>query len=123
MAQNKKLNIEPLVVPTSIGNLLNCGVTSLAGPVGFTMTQPYLLIKHIRALNYAGSATTLTLYKGLTGGSVAGTQYEAGGVSIPANSYIDIYPADSRFDSADFLTGVASQAGIVLNIAAEIGIA
>jgi len=123
MAQNKKLNVEPIAVPTAVGNLLNCGITSLAGPVGFTMTQPYLLIKHIRALNYAGSASTLTLYKGATGASAAGTQYEVGGVSIPANSYIDIYPADSRFDSGDFLTGIASQAGVVLNIAAEIGVA
>ena len=51
-----------------------------------------------------------------------GTQFGAPAYSIPANSYIDIYPADSRFDSADFLTGLASQAGAVLNIAAEIGI-
>lgn len=121
MAQNKKLNIQPIPVPTAVGNILNCAVASLAGPVGFTMTQPYLLIKWIRILNYAASATIVSLYKGATGVGVAGSQFGAPAYSIPANSYIDVYPADSRFDSTDFLTGLASQAGAVLNIAAEIG--
>jgi hypothetical protein len=122
MAQNKKLNIQSIVVPTAVGNILNCNVTSLAGPVGFTMTQPYLLLKWIRILNYAASATTVSLYKGATGVGVAGTQFGAPAYSIPANSYIDIYPADARFDSADLLTAVGSQVGAVLNIAAEIGL-
>lgn len=120
--QSKKLNIQPIAVPTSIGNLLNCNVTSLAGPVGFSMTQPYLLLKWIRIMNYAGTATTVSLYKGGTAGAAAGTQFGAPGYSVPPNSYIDIYPADSRFDAADFLTGAASQAGAVLNIAAEIAL-
>lgn len=120
--QNKRLNIEPIVVPTAIGNLLNCAVASLAGVVGFTMTQPYLLIKWIRILNYAASATTVSLYKGGTGASAAGTQFGAPDYSIPAKSFIDIYPADARFDAVDFLTGIGSQAGAVLNISAEIGL-
>jgi hypothetical protein len=119
---NKKLNIEPIAVPTAVGNILNCNVTSLSGPVGFTMTQPYLLIKWIRILNYAATATTVSLYKGATGVGTNGTQFGTPAFAIPANSYIDIYPADSRFDSGDFLTGLASQAGAVLNIAAEIGL-
>ena len=86
------------------------------------MTQPYLLIKSIRILNYAATATIVSLYKGATGIGTNGTQFGAPAYSIPANSYMDIYPADSRFDSADFLTGLASQAGAVLDIAAEIGI-
>jgi hypothetical protein len=87
-----------------------------------TMSQPYLLIKWVRILNYASSASTVTLYKGATGGSSAGTQWAAPGVSIPANSSIDVYPTDTRFDAADFLTGVASQSGVVLNIGSEIGV-
>jgi hypothetical protein len=122
MAANKKLNIQPIAVPTAIGNLLNCAVTSLAGPVGFTMTQPYVLLKWIRIVNYAATATIVTLYKGVTGGNAAGTQFGAPAYSIPANSFIDIYAADFRLDSGDFLTGIASQAGIILNIAAEIGL-
>ena len=122
MAQTKRLNIPPIAVATAAGNLLNCAVTSLAGPVGFTMTQPYLLIRWIRVNNYAATATTVTLYKGATGASAAGTQFAVPGVSIPANSSIDVYCADARFDSGDFLTGVASQTGIVLNISADIGV-
>ncbi len=122
MAQNKRLNIEPIAVPTSAGNLLNCAITSLSGPVGFTMTQPYLLVKWIRALNYTAAPITVTLYKGATGASAAGTQFGFGGVSIPANSYVDLYSGEARFESGDFLTGVASATGVVLNIAAEIGV-
>lgn len=121
MAQNKKLNIEPIAVTTGVTNLLNCAITSLAGPVGYTQTQPYMLVKHIRANNTTGAAITLTLYKGATGASAAGTQFASPGNNIPANSWTDFY-TEARFDAADFLTGVASAAGIVLNIVAEIGL-
>lgn len=120
MAQQKKLNIPPIAVTGSVSNLLNCNVTSLAGPVGFTMNQPYLLVKHIRAINPTSGAVTLTLYKGATGASTSGTQFAFPGISIPGNSYLDFY-TEARFDAADFLTGIGS--GIVLNIAAEIGVA
>lgn len=117
--QNKRLNIQPIAVTGSVTNLLNCNVTAVTGPVGMTMTQPYLLIKHIRAINPTGSPVTLTLYKGGTGASASGTQYAFPGISIAANSFLDYYSED-RFDAADFLTGVGN--GIVLNIAAEIGV-
>jgi hypothetical protein len=117
--QNTRLNVEPIAVTGSVTNLLNCNVTSLAGPVGYTQKQPYLLIKHIRAINPTGGAVTLTLYKGGTGASASGTQYAFPGISIGPNSYLDYYSED-RFDAADFLTGVGN--GIVLNVAAEIGV-
>ena len=120
--QAKKLNIEPIAVTGSVSNLFNCNVTSLAGPVGFTMTQPFVLIKHIRAMNRTAGALTLTLYKGATGGSTAGTEFGFPGISIPANSYLDFY-TEARFDAADFLTGIGSGVGITLNIAGEIGVA
>lgn len=122
MAQNKKLNIEPIAVTAAVTNLLNCAITSLAGPVGYIQTQPYLLVKHIRANNTTAAAITLNLYKGATGASAAGTQFAFPGNSIPANSWVDFY-TEARFDAVDFLTGVASAVGITLNISAEIGIA
>jgi hypothetical protein len=121
MAANKILNIEPAAVPTSAGNLLNCAITSLAGPVGYTQTQPYIIVKHMRLTNRTGSAITVTLYKGATGGSAAGTEFGFAAVSVPANQSLDDY-TQARFDSADFLTGVASGAGVTINIAGEIGI-
>lgn len=123
MAQNKKLNIQPLpVLSTTSGNLLNCTITTLtAGGIGFTGAQPYVLVKHIRAINTSSTNLTLSLYKGATGGSAAGTQFGFAGATISANSWSDFY-TEARFDSADYLTGQAQAAGIVLNISAEIGI-
>ncbi len=119
--QQRALNIPPIAVPAAVANLLNCGVTSLAGPVGMTLTQPYLLVKHIRAINKTAAAITLTTYKGLTGGSAAGTEWGFQGVSIPANSYLDWY-GSARFDAADFLTGAGSATGITLNVEGEAGL-
>lgn len=119
---NKPLNIEPIAVPTSVGNLLNCNVTSLAGPVGFTMTQPYIIVKHARLVNTTNAPITVTLYKGATGGSSTGATWQFSGVSVPANGSLDTF-VQSRFDSIDFLTGVASATGVVLNLDAEIGLA
>lgn len=121
MASNKILDIEPAAVATSAGNLLNCGITSLAGPVGYTQTQPYLVIKHIRLTNRTASAITVTLYKGATGGSTAGTEFGFAAVSVPANQSLDYY-TQARFEAADFLTGVASATGVTINIAGEIGL-
>jgi hypothetical protein len=119
--QNKRLNIEPLTVPTgSVANIFNCALGSLSGPVGMAATQPYVVLEAIRAINTTASAITLTLYKGATGASAAGTQFAFPGISIPANSYLDFYQ-DTRFDSSDFLTGLASATGIVLNMSGEIG--
>jgi hypothetical protein len=124
MAANKRLNIEPVALTTSAANLLNPAITSLSGPIGYTQTQPYLLIRHIRAVNKSGSAATVSTYKGATAGSAAGTEYAFNAVSIPANSYVDWY-GEMRLDSGDFFTGLASAAtAITLNFDnAEIGIA
>ncbi len=121
MASNKVLNIEPAAVPTAAGNLLNSGITSLAGPVGYTQTQPYLVLKHIRLTNRTTAAIVATLYKGATGASAAGTEFAFAAVSVPANSYVDWY-GQARFDSADFLTGVAGAAGVTFTAEGEIGI-
>lgn len=119
--QARKLNIPPIAVPAAIGNLLNCAVTSMAGPVGVTLTQPFMVVTHIRAHNTTGAAITLKCFKGATGAQAAGTEWGFNNVSIPANSYLDWYGAQ-RFDSADFLTGVGSGAGITLNVEAEVGL-
>lgn len=119
---DKRLNIPPAFVAAAAANLLNCGITSLAGPVGYTQTQPYLVVRHIRLVNVTGGAVSATLYKGATGASAAGSQFAFTGVSIPANSYVDWF-GEARFDAADFLTGVAGAANsIVINIDAIMGV-
>src|ERR1019366_3709307 len=108
MASNKIIRFGPTAMVTgSTPNLINGNVTSLAGPVGFTMTQPYLLIKHIRLVNKTAGAITVSLYIGATGGSAAGTEFLGTALSIAANTSYDWYGL-LRLDVADFLTGSAS---------------
>ena len=105
--QNKVINIQPVALTTTLTtNILNPNITSVAGPVGFTMTQPYLLIRHIRIVNKTASAATFSLWKGATGGNVAGTEVIGTGMSVAANSAYDWYGM-MRLDAADFLVGGA----------------
>jgi hypothetical protein len=105
MAANKIFNFGPVALTTTLTtNILNCNITSLTGPVGFTATQPYIVLKHIRIVNKTGSAATFSLWKGATGANAAGTEVIGQGTSVPANSYVDWYGI-MRFDAADFLVG------------------
>lgn len=118
----KTLNIAPIALGASAANLLNCNVTSLAGPVGMTMSQPYLLITHIRFVNVDSSSHNFTLFKGATGGSTATTSVIGNGKVINANDVYDWY-GELRLDAADFLTGLADSANkIIMEVDAEIGI-
>jgi len=122
MAANKVIRFGPAALANSAANIVNCNVSSLSGPVGFTMTQPYLIIKHIRLVNKTASAATATLYIGATGGSAAGTEFLGVLISIAANSALDWY-GQLRLDAADFLTGLASAATtITFEAEGEIGL-
>jgi hypothetical protein len=108
MAQNKVIRFGPVALTTTLTtNIVNPNVTSLAGPVGFTMTQPYVILRHVRIVNKTGGAVTCSFWLGATGGNVAGTEVIGQGLSVPANSYVDWYGL-LRLDSADFLVGGAS---------------
>lgn len=118
MASNKVFNFGPVALTTTLTtNILNPAVTSLSGPVGFTMTQPYIVLRHVRIVNKTASAATFSLWKGATGGNAAGTEVIGQGVSVPANSYFDWYGI-MRFDSADFLVG-GSNTATALSIQGE----
>lgn len=113
----------PIALGASAANILNPNVTSLAGPVGFTMTQPYILITHIRFVNIDAAPHNFTLFKGATGGSTAATAVVGSGKVIAANDVYDWY-GELRLDAADFLTGLADGANkIIMEIDAEIGLA
>jgi hypothetical protein len=108
--QNRPFNFGPVAMSdTMTTDILNPAITSLSGPVGFTATQPYILLRHIRIVNKASSAVSFSLWKGATGGNAAGTEVIGTGQSIPANSSYDWY-GYMRFDAADFLVGGASAA-------------
>lgn len=124
MASNKILSLPPIAVPAAVANLLNGALTSLAGPVGFTPTQPYLIIKHIRAVNIDATPHTFTLFKGASAASAAGTQFAFAGFQVAANSYSPDWFGQAKFEATDFLTGFADVASkIILNIDVEIGFA
>lgn len=108
--QNRPLRFGPVALSSTLTtNILNPNVTSLAGPVGFTLTQPYLLITHIRVVNKTASPVTVSLWIGATGGNAAGTEFSWQATPIPANSYLDWY-GRLRLDAADFLVGGAGTA-------------
>lgn len=122
MAQNKILNIQPVALTATLTtNILNCNVTSLAGPVGFTMTQPYLIVRVITVTNKTAGSVTFSLWKGATGANAAGTELY-NGIAVPANS-IWRDARVLRLDAADFIVGGASAGtSLTIEFEAEIGV-
>ena len=129
MAQNKILNCPAAYIATatltSLGcNLLNGTVTTLTpGGVGFTGTQPYIVLKHIRIMNSdTASSHVVTLYKGASATATAGTEFAFDNIPIAAQSYADWY-SYARFDTADYLVGIADTAHVLtINLEGEIGL-
>lgn len=118
MPANKAIRFGPVAMSATLTtNIINPNVTSLAGPVGFTMTQPYILIKHLRIVNKTVGAVTFSLWLGATGANAAGTEVIGTALSVAANSAFDWYGL-LRLDAADFLVGGAS-AGTSLTIEGE----
>jgi hypothetical protein len=120
---NKPVRFGPVALTTTLTtNILNPNVTSLSGPVGFALTQPYFLLKHIRIVNKTASGATVSLWVGATAGNVAGTEFGFQGTTVAANSYIDWYGA-LRLDAADFLVGGAGTAtALTFQAEGEVGI-
>ena len=121
--QNKVFGFGPVALTTTLTtNILNCNVTSLAGPVGFTLTQPYIVLKHIRIVNKTASPATFSLWKGATGGNAAGTEVIGQAKSIAANDAFDWYGL-LRMDAADFLVGGAgTTTALTIQGEGEIGV-
>lgn len=120
--QNRALRAGPIAMGTAAANIINSAITSLAGPIGYTQTQPYIILTHIRLVNKSGTQATASLYVGATGGSAAGTEFAFTAYPIPANSYVDWY-GRVRLEPADFLTGLASAlTSITFEAEGEIGL-
>ena len=127
MASNKIFNSQPAFISTvgASSNLFNCAVTTLSPQgIGFAPSQPYAIMKHVVVHNtLVTSPITVTLYKGSSLNTASGTQWGGfSSVSIPAQSLAQFY-GQARFDSGDFLTGIASlPQAAVINMEGEIGI-
>lgn len=123
MAANKVFNFGPIALTATPGtNILNCNVTSLTGPVGITLTQPYLILRHIVIVNKTAGPVSFSLWKGATGANAAGTEFLGTATVVAANSAYQWYGM-ARFDAADFLVGGASAGtSLSIQIEGEIGI-
>lgn len=123
MASNKAFRFGPVAMSNTLTtNILNPNVTSLAGPVGFTMSQPYIILRHIRIVNKTAGPVTFSLYLGATGATAAGTEVIGTALSVAANSAYDWY-GQLRIDAADFLVGGASAAtSLTIQGEGEIGV-
>jgi hypothetical protein len=121
--QCKKFRVGPVALTNTLTtNILNPNVTSLAGPVGFTLSQPYIVLNHVRIVNKTAGAVTCSFWLGATGGNAVGTEVLFQGTSIPANSYLDWY-GYLRLDAADFLVGGANtNSALSFEAEGEIGI-
>lgn len=115
-----KIDFPPVYIPNAAGNLLNCNITSETGPVGFSLSEPYLIVRHVRVINIDTAARLISLYKGATAGSTSGTQFGWGNYSLAAQQYDDWY-GEERFNAADFLSGICDAASkVIINVNADL---
>lgn len=111
-------------------NLLYPGTRdgSTRAAVGWVpLGDPFLLIKHIRFMNNDSALRSVRLARGASGATPAATNSLLFDKNIPANDYIDYYPANLRLDGSvttDYLVGGASAANVVtMLVEGEVGIA
>lgn len=120
--QNKPFRFGPLALTTTTTtNLLNPG--SITGGVNSGSGNLFILLKHIRIISKSGSTVNASLYLGATGANAAGTEFYFSATPVPANQFIEAYPANVRLDAADFLVGFASVAtSLTIEGEGEIGL-
>src|SRR5258705_11790878 len=108
MPQNKIVRFGPVALTTTLTtNILNVGAGALATPpVGYTFTQDYIILRHIRISNKTASAATFSLWIGATGANAAGTEFIGTAFSVAANAAFD-WNGLLRLVSADFFFGGA----------------
>lgn len=98
MAGTQKKLAGPLALTTSIANVFNAS----SALIQTSVTQIHIVNKNTVAV-------TFSLYLGLTGGSLAGTEIGGNAKSIAANDTKDIvFGGGLVMQSTDFLTGLAS---------------
>jgi hypothetical protein len=87
--QNRRLFIAPIVATVTLTTtLLDPTITSTAGSAGLgTIPQPYVLIRHVRIINTAGSSSAVTMAYGAT----SGLFFAWNAAVVAANLYLDWY--------------------------------
>ena len=120
--QNRPLRVGPVAMTTVVSTtILNTALSALAGPTGYTQTQPYAILTHIRIVNTTAGSLNVSLYIGASGASVAGTAFGFNVYPVAANSYVDWY-GRVRLESTEYLTGGDSGSGLTFEAEGEIGL-
>ena len=108
--QNRTYGIGPVALTnTYTTNILNGAISSLVGPIGVTLTQPYLILRRIRIVNKTAGAVTFRFWIGATGANAAGTEFLGYDYSVAANGAFEWF-GQRRLESTQFLVGGASAA-------------
>jgi|SRR5579872_1468715 len=87
--------------PTATGGVPTGQVIAIAG-----------VIKRMTVTNHSAAPVTLNLYQGASGASAAGTEWEYGGQSIPANSSQE-YVGPHFVPNGDYITAIAGTNGAI----------
>jgi len=106
---NKNITIGPTTIANAVGNLAAPAAAG-AGAVGYTASATRLVVTRIRIVNRTAGAVTYSQFLGATGAGAAGTEFGWSGVSVPANSFVELYCRKPLEGSSGFLTGVAGAA-------------
>lgn len=112
--QNRIFTFSSALVLTTPTDILNCAITSLAGPVGFLalqpITQPYINLMRVRVINkHATLTAAYSLFIGASGGSAAGTEFMQAPRTIALNDFVE-WTGRKRMNSGQFLSGFATVA-------------
>jgi hypothetical protein len=107
MASNKLEIFGPVALTTTLTTNVVAPAAAGASAVGYTATATYIVLRHIRIVNKTGTAATFSLWKGATGGNVAGTEVIGNALSVAANSAFDWYGALRLEGTNGFLVGGA----------------
>lgn len=134
MASNKVIRSGPVALTTTTTtNILNpptlTGGTGLAG----TNSATYLILRKIRVVNTTATPIYFALWLGATGTNSSGKEALAGGTatagaldagkgSIVMGNDVWDWQGILRIDTADYLVGGASAAGLTFEAEGEIGI-
>ena len=134
MAANKVVRFGPVsLTTTTTTNVLNPPTVTGGTGVAGTNTATYLIVRHVRVVNTTTASISFAMFLGTTGVNTQTTAFGFGGqatagaltastgVPVAAGSYVDWY-GQLRMDTADFLVGGASAAGLTFQAEGEIGL-
>jgi hypothetical protein len=123
MAANKLEVFGPVALSNTLTTNIIAPAAAGASGVGYTPTASYIVLRHIRVVNKTAGAVTVSLWKGATGGNVAGTEFAWQATSVPANSYLEWFGALRLEGANGFLVGGASAAtSLTLEAEGEVGL-